>query len=211
MSPLIGCIWLGYLPLFCSSLFLPLFCVIFILSVASLCFLLLFLFSFPPFSPLIFYFLSICPLLHFFPPTLSIPIPPSLYSVPILSQPPHPPNPLPPSLPTVGKWPVARVLAWTGTRLIAVALPGPNSPAPVVMWTSSRLLPRQHHLLHSLPSTSIRKMDEPPSLSLWLETCRQDAKTLAPSQNQCSSPEITRNSFRWEYCRWIRLTLLIQN
>lgn len=67
-----------------------------------------------------------------------------------------------PSLPTIGKWGVARVLVWTGTPLGAAALPGPNSLAPVVMWTSSRLPWQQHHLPRSPPSTPIRKMDKPP-------------------------------------------------
>lgn len=97
-----------------------------------------------------------------FVPSFSFPIPLSLLSAPVFS---HPslPHPLPPSLPTVGKWHVVRVLAWTGTPLGAAALPGSNSPAPVVMWiSSSRFLPRQHHLPPSLPSTSIRKMDKTP-------------------------------------------------
>ena len=76
----------------------------------------------------------------------------------------HPPHPPPPSLPTVGKWRVARVPAWTGTPLGAVAHPGPNSLAPVAMWTCSRPLPRQHHLPRSPPSTSIRKMGTTRSL-----------------------------------------------
>lgn len=74
------------------------------------------------------------------------------------------PRPPPPSLPTVGKWRVARVPAWTGTPLGAVAHPGSNSLAPVAMWTCSRPLPRQHHLPRSPPSTSIRKMDTTRSL-----------------------------------------------
>lgn len=69
------------------------------------------------------------------------------------------PRPPQPSLPTVGKWRVARVPAWTGTPLGAAAHPGPNSLAPVAMWTCSRPLPRQQHLPRSPPSTSIRKMD----------------------------------------------------
>lgn len=81
------------------------------------------------------------------------------FSVLILS---HPSSFLPPpALPTVGKCGVVRVLAWTGTPLDAVALPGPNSLAPVVMWTSSRR-PQQHHLSSSTPSISIRKMDKTP-------------------------------------------------
>lgn len=72
-----------------------------------------------------------------------------------------PTPPLPPSLPTVEKWRVARVPVWTGTPLGAVAHPGSNSLAPVVMWTSSRRLPQQQVLPRSPPSTSIRKMDKP--------------------------------------------------
>lgn len=72
--------------------------------------------------------------------------------------PPHPSLP-----PTVGKWHVARVPAWTATPPAAEAPPAPNSLALVVTWTSSRhLLPhRQHHLSCSPHSTSIRKMDRP--------------------------------------------------
>lgn len=67
-----------------------------------------------------------------------------------------------PSLPAVGKWHVVRVLVWTGTHLGAMALPGPNSLAPVVTWTSNHRLQRQH-LPCSTPSFSIRKMDKPSS------------------------------------------------
>lgn len=101
----------------------------------------------------LFFSLYICPFLHLFLPI----------SVPIFSHP-SPPSILShlPSLPTIGKWGVARVLVWTGTPLGAAALPGPNSLAPVVMWTSSRLPWQQHHLPRSPPSTPIRKMDKPP-------------------------------------------------
>lgn len=118
---------------------------------------LLFLFSPCPSCGLFsFFFLSIGPLLCLFPPFY----PNSSFSLfcPYLST--SRPHPLPPSLPTVRKWLVARVPAWTGTPLGAVALPGPNSPALVVMWTSSRLLPRQQHLPRLSPSTSIRKMEK---------------------------------------------------
>lgn len=84
------------------------------------------------------------------------------------------PHPFPPSLPTVGKWHVARVLAWTGTPPGAAGLPGWNSLAPVVMWTSSRLLPHLQHLTPSTPRTSIRKMDKTPLnllQCLWVERC----------------------------------------
>lgn len=104
----------------------------------------------PPYGLSFLFASSICPFLHLF--LLS-------FSVPILS---HPSSFLPPpSLPTVGKWHVVRVPAWTGTPLGVVALRGQNSPAPVVMWTSSRRL-QQQHLSCSPPSTSIRKMDKPP-------------------------------------------------
>lgn len=62
----------------------------------------------------------------------------------------------------VGKWGAARVHAWIGTPLGAVAPLGLNSLAPVVMWTFSHPLPRQHQLPHSPPSTSIRKMGKAP-------------------------------------------------
>lgn len=105
----------------------------------------------PPCGLLFLLSLTICPILHLLLPSVSVPV----FYLPS-------PHPLPPSLPTVGKWRVARVPVWTGTPLGAVARPGPNSLAPVVMWTSSRRLPRQHHLHCSVPSTSIRKMDKPP-------------------------------------------------
>lgn len=82
---------------------------------------------------------------------------PSLCSFSTLSSPSS--SPTFPS--AVGKWGAARVPVWTGTLHGAVALPGPNSLALVVMWTSSRHLPRQHHLPRLPPSTSIRKMDKP--------------------------------------------------
>ncbi len=155
MSVHTDCIWLWYF-LFDYPSLQKHFFVIFTTchSVAPLCFLLscfysCFLLVLPVASFL--FFLSICPFLHSLFP---------LFCSYLFSSLPHP---LPPYLPTVGKWRVVKVPAWTGTPLGAVALPGPNSLAPVVMWTSSRLVPRQQHLSRSPPSTSIRKMDKPPS------------------------------------------------
>lgn len=89
--------------------------------------------------------------------------------------PPPPSSPLSNPSPTVGKWHVARVPAWTDTPLAAEAPPAPNSLALVATWTSSRRLRphRQRHPSCSPPSTSIRKMDRP---TFSLVSCRTGAQ-----------------------------------
>lgn len=150
-------------------------------------------FTFLCLLPCFFYFL-LCPLcfpVHFsYPPTpsfvLSHPPLPNCYLlflhyVSILSSFPHPILSLPPSLPTVGRWHVVRVLVWTGTPLGAALLPGPNSPAPVVMWTSSHPPPWVPFLPRSPPCTPIRKMDKSP-LSGWRGA--QQGQTGTPKLKQ---------------------------
>lgn len=77
-----------------------------------------------------------------------------------------------PSLPAVGKWHVVRAPVWTGAPLGAMALPRPNSLAPVATWTSSLRLQRQQ-LPRSTPSFSIRKMDKPGSSDYDWTTAQQ--------------------------------------
>lgn len=71
------------------------------------------------------------------------------------------PHPFPTSTPSVGKWHAVKVPEWTDSHHGGVALLGPNSLAPVAMWTCSHPLPRQQHLPRSPPNTSIRKMGKP--------------------------------------------------
>lgn len=71
------------------------------------------------------------------------------------------PHPFPTSTPSVGKWHAVKVPEWTDSHLDGVALLGPNSLAPVAMWTCNHPLPRQQHLPRSPPNTSIRKMGKP--------------------------------------------------
>lgn len=149
--------------------------------------------------PLLLLLLSICPLYHLFPPSsffLFKFLLPSILSLSFFTPPASLPHPLRPSLPAIGKWRVARVPAWTVTPLGTAALPGPNSLALVVMWTSSRLLPWQQHLHRSPPSTSIRKMDKPPlNASLIGELHSRDRPAVshwAIKRDECRCSEISR-------------------
>lgn len=86
-----------------------------------------------------------------------------------------------PSLLAVGKWHVVKVPVWIGTPLGAMALPGPNSFAPVVTWTSNHRLHHQH-LPCSTPSPPIRKMDKPGSSASDDRTAAQQGPAVEHCQ-----------------------------